>query len=107
MLKSFFLKALRLIILIVVFLQINFNSAFAQEIQSTQDVNSPSPKIQPQEEVQAPNKSETITQEEITKTSSSHLADQNRPQDPYSKYYDSMKQFNTEVYGKDEAKIDK
>lgn len=110
MLKSFCLKALQLIVLTLLLVQIAVGSAFAQEIRSPQETSPQSAESKNKQEEILPARPELTTEEKNPRASSQKQPESvssprtsktDRPVDPYTKYYDSMKKFNEEVYGKD------
>ena len=109
MLKSFCLKALRLIVLTLLLVQMAFSSAWAQGIQSSQEVTPKSPEMKHKQQEMMPAPSELTTDEGKTTTPSTTMPESalktppskaNQPVDPYAKYYDAIKKYNAEVYGK-------
>ncbi|NET37253.1 MAG: hypothetical protein F6K19_35380 [Cyanothece sp. SIO1E1] len=108
MLKSVFLKALRLVVLGLLLFNIAVSGAFAQAAQS-QNTGSPQPPEAGSSSEVQPTRAERIQdRERITpsrnrsqqEATPSRRAEEARPKDPYEDYYDAMKKFNEEVYGK-------
>ncbi|MDJ0706391.1 MAG: hypothetical protein QNJ46_24235 [Leptolyngbyaceae cyanobacterium MO_188.B28] len=108
MLKSAFLKILRSIVLVLLLFNIAVGGAFAQERQP-QNANSPQPseirggteaqpvRSDPRRNRETVSPSPNRSQERATP---SRRSNGERPKDPYEDYYDAMKKFNEEVYGK-------
>jgi hypothetical protein len=110
MLKLFCLKALQLIVVTLLLLQMAVGVAWAQEIQSPQKTSLQSTEIKKQQEETLPARQEQTTDDRKTTKSSqkepetvspTQPSKSNRPVDPYGKYYEGMKKFNEELYGKD------
>ena len=105
MLKSFCLKALQLIVLTLLLVQMAVGTALAQGIQSPQEASPQSTEIKNKQEEILPARTESTTNERQTKTSnkesvsSSRTSKTDRPVDPYTKYYEGIKKFNQELYG--------
>ncbi len=108
MFRSWSKKALQLIILALIIIQLSFNSVLAQEISSPNANTSPSSNVDNTSRVEKPfstsstednrkvapsNKRQPSSRESSVRKNSS------RPQDPYEKYYDAIKKFNDELYG--------
>ena len=109
MFKLFCLKALRLVVLTLILVHIALGSALAQGIQSPKEASPSSAEMinKPEEILPArpkPTANERTTNtpstkvpEKVSPTRTSNTA---RPEDPYSKYYDAIKKFDEELYGK-------
>ena len=110
MLKSFCLKALQLIVITLLLVQMAVGVAWAQETQSPQKASPQSTEIKNQQEETLPARNQQISDETQTRQSSQQepekvsptpRSNSDRIADPYSKYYEGMKKFNEELYGKD------
>ena len=107
MLKSISKKALQLMILILLIIQISFNSVLAQELPSSNVTNSQSPNLEQTNQLEIPSNSLTEEKRIVPSNNerqpdsrvSSSRADSSQPSDPYEKYYDAIKNFNDELYG--------
>ena len=108
MLKSIFLNILRSIVLVLLLFNMAVGGAFAQGGQP-QNASSPQPsESRGASGVQPIRTERTQNRERVTPSPSrsqeraapSRRADGGRPKDPYEDYYDAMKKFNEEVYGK-------
>ena len=108
MLQSVFQKALRLVVLVLLLFNIAVSGAFAQAGQS-QDVINPQPSETARPREAQPSRIEPAQNQERRtpernrarqRADSTRRSDGTRPQDPYEDYYDAMKKFNQEVYGK-------
>jgi cytoskeletal protein RodZ len=110
MLKSFYLKALRVIVLTLLLVQMAVASALAQEISLPQEASPPSTETKNKQEETVPVRTDLTTdarktanssEKEPESVSSPQTSKTGRPVDPYSKYYEGIKKFNQEVYGKE------
>ena len=107
MFRSLRKKALQLIVLTLLIVQISFNSVLAQELPSPDVNNTQFPKLEQTNRGTMPIDSSTKENRNITprnerqsdSTISSSRADASQPKDPYEKYYDAIKNFNDELYG--------
>ena len=91
-------------------MQMAVGVAWAQETQSPQKASPQSTEIKNQQEETLParnqqtsddTKTTKSSQKEPEKVSPTPRSKSDRPVDPYSKYYEGMKKFNEELYGKD------
>ena len=105
MLKLWKKRAFLLILLTLLISLISFNSVSAQEITSPNTTNFSSPNIEninPSVRTQtAEDNSEVAPSNEnqLTPNETSSRVNQNRPEDPYAKYFDAIKKFNEKLYG--------
>ena len=107
MFRSLSKKALQLIVLTLLIINISFNSVLAQELPSSNVTKSQSPNLEQTNRVEIPINSSTEDKRIVTPSNerqpdssvSSSRADSSQPRDPYEKYYDAIKKFNDELYG--------
>ena len=107
MFRSLSKKALQLIVLTLLIINISFNSVLAKELPSSNVTKSPSPNLEQTNQLEIPITSSTEDKRIVTPNNerqpdsrvSSSRADASQPQDPYEKYYDAIKKFNDELYG--------
>ena len=102
MLRSFFLKALLFTALILLLVNVTVGPALAQQVNQGLNTSSSTQKLERNRTRPTADRDESTTrnnrrQEPATSVRSSN---DSRPQDPYEPYYDAMKKFNEEVYGK-------
>ncbi len=107
MFRSLSKKALQLIVLTLLIINISFNSVLAQELPSSNVTKSQSPNLEQTNRLEIPITSSTEDKRIVIPNNerqpdsrvSSSSADSSQPQDPYEKYYDAIKKFNDELYG--------
>ncbi|MGK7895489.1 MAG: hypothetical protein AB4372_18200 [Xenococcus sp. (in: cyanobacteria)] len=104
MLKIWKKRAFLLILLTLLISLISFNGVLAQEVTPTNTNNFSSPNI---ENINTNVNPTTEDNNQVTSTDENQLTRNERasqttppgPKDPYTKYFDAIKQFNEELYG--------
>ena len=109
MFRSLSKKALQLIVLTLLIINISFNSMLAQELPSSNLTKSQFPNLEQTNQLETPTNSSIKDKKVVTPSNerqsdsrvSSSRADSSQPKDPYEQYYDAIKKFNEEVYGEE------